>query len=178
MIKRLPILLAIILAVAGVGLIYQNHATARHQAVAIESSDNLGTDVTVPQATLKAYAAAHMGAAASVTLNGSYNRAQAAARIAAQSASNASTQVYADAQKACSGKADSLVQAHCNQAYLAAHLPLVPTPATVAAPELAQYQYHYSAPVWTADLAGALLAGGAAAALIALAGWRPRRRLT
>ena len=143
--------------------------------MAIIAADNASESVLAPLAELKQYAAAHMGAGVNLVLSGSYGRAQAAAKAAAQTASDASAAVYADAQRACSGKTDSLTQARCNQAYLAAHLPSVPAAASVQAPAVASFTYHFAAPLWTADLAGALLAGGIAAGVMALIGLRRRR---
>ena len=171
--KRMLFLVAAVgLAVAGLVCRAATSHSATAQVEQILSSDTAGIDVTPKISNLKVYANEHMGASASFTLKGSYNRAVAAAQTAAAAASN-SSQVYADAQRACSSKSDSLVQAHCNQAYLAAHLTNVPTTAPVLSPVLANYQYQVTSPAWTPDLAGALFLGALVAFVLSLA---PGRR--
>ena len=172
--RILFIIFAVVLL--GAGIVYRAASAheARAEADKIVAADLAGQDTSSAITTLKAFAAGHMGASVNFTLKGSYDRAQAAAAAAANTpAPNA--QVYADAQRACSGKSDSIVQAKCNQAYVAAHLTAVATPTPVPAPKLAGYQYAVVAPLWTPDLAGALLLG-AAAALALSAILRPRKR--
>jgi hypothetical protein len=152
---------------------------AHSQANAIVASDQVAPDPTAgsgPELTnLQSFVKSHMGTSVSFTLTGSYQRAQVASQAAtAAQASNAS--IYAAAQAACNGKTDSLVQARCNQAYLQSHLP-ASTPTPVATPKLSDYQYHLTAPIWTPDLAGALILGALIAfALLLFSLLKPRRR--
>jgi ABC-type phosphate/phosphonate transport system substrate-binding protein len=164
---------AIVLAAAGLLYRASSSHSARTQANQIVSADTAGTDTATQIASLKSYVGSHMGSSIRFSLAGSYNRAVAAAQAAA-SAGNNYSQIYADAQKACSSKSDSLVQAHCNQAYLAAHLASAPSVAPVVMPVLASYQYNLVAPLWTPDLAGALLLGALVALILGLV--IPRRK--
>jgi hypothetical protein len=176
MTKRLLfIAVAIILAAAGFYARSRNAQTAHTQANQLVRQDASGTDTTAALAALKDYVASHMGASADFTLAAAYARATAAAQAAA-AASAANSQISAQAQAHCAGKSDSITQARCNQAYLAQHLSNVPPPAPVAAPKAADYHYTLRAPVWTPDLAGALLLGSVIALAIATFGrWRRRR---
>lgn len=155
---------AVILAATGIFFRAASTHSARLAADDIVRLDTAGTDTATALASLKGFVAAHMGASVSFTLQGSYDRAQARAQAAA-AVTTPSSQIYADAQKACAGKSDSITQARCNEAYLAAHLmAAAPTPVPVPAPQLADYKYTLHAPWWTPDLAGALLLGAVAAA--------------
>jgi hypothetical protein len=165
--KRVLTGLAVALVALGLLLVYQDSRTAAHKAAAAVAADAASQDVSASLADLKAYVAAHMGTSRTVTLSGSYARAQAASTAAAQAASNASAQVYADAQRACGGKTDSITQARCNQQYIAAHLTTA-TPTPVPEPKLADYQHRLTSPVWTPSLAGVVLAGALVAAVLAL----------
>jgi len=162
--KRLLFFIAAV-ALIGTGFFFRasNGRTARAQADDLIHTDAQAASSDTALASLKSFVQDHMGASVSFTLKGSYDRAQAAAQTAATAvaaAAAAQAQIYADAQRACTSKADSLVQAHCNQAYLAAHLTNAPAPAPVPAPKLADYQYKLKSPIWTPDLAGALFIGG------------------
>lgn len=178
--KSLMFLLAAI-ALAGIGgyFRYQNGAEARRQAAVIVQIDQQdpapGTSLPAPTPTqqLKAFVAAHTGASVSYILRGSYDRAVTAANAAAQTQS-ATSQVYADAQRACSGKSDSITQARCNQEYLNSHLSQAAPPAAVAQPKLSDYTVTLHAPLWTADLAGALFLGAGAALIMAVVTGRRR----
>jgi hypothetical protein len=108
-------------------------------------------------------------------LANAYVKAQAAAQASA-AAQAANSQIYADAQRLCSGKSDSITQAKCNQDYISKHLANVPLPTPVAEPKAADYQLKLSAPLWTPDLAGAAVLGAAAAlVLLLVSGWRRKR---
>lgn len=158
---------AVILAAAGIFFRASSAHSARLQVDSIVKSDAAGTDTAAAIASLKSFAALHMGASVSFTLQSSYDRALAASKAAAPAPTN-SSQIYADAQRACAGKSDSITQARCNEAYISAHLtPATPAPAPVAAPQLADYKYAFNSPLWTPDLAGALFLGAAFAALAA-----------
>ncbi len=172
---------AIILASAGIFFRAANARSARTQANQIVKADTAGTDTHVALASLKTFTQNHMGASITFTLTGAYARAQAAAQaVAAQAAAAAAanSQIYADAQRLCSGKSDSIVQAHCNQAYLAAHLANIPPPpAPVPTPKLSDYQYNLKSPFWTSDLAGALFLGSIVALGFSLPFGRKRRKV-
>jgi len=167
MTKRFVLIVAAgVLAVAGLYAVHKNVGSVEAQVSNIMAHDINADPFTATDVTdLKSYVAAHMGTSANFTLTYSYNRARASAQ-AAQAAAAANAQVYAAAQAACSGKTDSITQAKCNANYLAAHLPSQPQSAPSAMPVLADYTYHLHAPLWTPDLAGALLLG----AVLAL-GW-------
>jgi type II secretory pathway pseudopilin PulG len=104
---------------------------------------------------------------------GSYDRA---AKAATASTGQPDTgQIYADAQRACSGKTDSVTQARCNQQYIQAHTSSLPSPSPVPQPKLAEYQHRVSAPLWTPDITGVLFLGALASAGAGLfAIWRQR----
>ncbi len=153
---------AIVLIAAGLFFRASSSHTARNQVTELTKADLAAPTSPTLLANLKTFVASHMGASVSFTLQGSYDRATAAAQAAAVAA-NATSQIYADAQKACAGKSDSVTQARCNQTYLSAHLTNTPAPAVVPAPKLADYKYNLKAPFWTPDLAGALMLGAVVA---------------
>lgn len=179
--KRLLFFLAGVV-LAGLGLFFEakDSHDAHTRANAIVQADQVaGCDMVTACGNgsiqdLQTFVKTHMGTSVSVTLNGSYTRAQSTSQAAsAAQASNAN--VYAAAQAACNGKTDSLVQARCNEAYLQAHLP-ASTPAPVPAPKLSDYQFNLKAPFWTPDLAGALLLGSLIAFVLLLFSLlKPRR---
>jgi hypothetical protein len=175
--KRLLIIVALGLAAAGLYFAYLNNGQAHRWAAAVVAADQAGADTTAQMTALRAYVAGHMGAGAEVSLAASYSRAQQAARAAA-AAQAANSQIYADAQRVCGGKRDSITQAKCQQDYLTSHLANVPLPTAVPEPKLADYQLKLRAPWWTPDLAGACFLGAAGAlGFLGWAFWR-RRRLT
>jgi hypothetical protein len=153
--RKILLILAILLATASVFAIRSNQRQARLQATAIMASDLSGEVVTTQLAQLKAYSQSHLSSSSAVTLTGSYTRAQAAATAAA-AAADTSAAVYAAAQKACSGQSDSIVQARCNAQYLSTHLSSIPATTPVPIPQPTAYQYHFTSPFWTPDLAGVL----------------------
>lgn len=167
--------LALVLIGGGLYISSQNAAEARRRAAAITAADVAGQDTAATLAGLKEYSAAHMGAGVTVTLTGSLQRAQAAAQQAAAAAQSANSEVYAAAQQACGGRRDSVTQAKCVQEYVSARLVAVPTPTPVPPLVQSDYQRRVNAPFWTPDLAGALLAGGAAALILAAAAFIKRR---
>lgn len=174
--RILFIFAAVILGGACIFVRANSAHNSRLQADQIVKSDLSGADTAAAISSLKNFVNTHMGASVTFALSGSYNRAIAAAQASA-APPNASNQVYADAQRACSGKSDSITQAKCNQNYLAQHLTVTPTPVTVPAPKLNDYQYNLVAPVWTPDLAGALLLGAVISAFLGLVLGRHRARL-
>ncbi len=168
------IFLAIAGLLAGAGLLvqYQNGQAARSKAASIEAADQQGLNTKTELDSLRRYVAGHMGASVKVTLEGSYERAQAAAQKAAADTQAAIAKVYVDAQLACVGQKNPVLQAKCNQDYVAAH----PAPATssVLAPQLADYQYDLRSPLWAPDLAGWLLLGSLSALAGSIAGFLRR----
>ena len=163
------------LVLLGAGLIARSMSAreAKSQAAAILATDKASKPTTTELAALQDYVGLHMGSGVTVTLEGTYARDQAAALAASKA--NDNSKIYADAQAACAGKSDSVTQAKCNQAYLAARL-VGPTPTPVPAPKLANYQYKLTSPAWTPDIAGALLLGAAAALGMAGITWLRGRR--
>lgn len=173
--KRILFVVAgILLAAAGIYFRAASTHEARAQADRIVAADATGADTSASITTLKDYVKLHMGASVKFTLQSSYDRANAKAKAAAAATSD-NSKIYAAAQAACAGKSDSITQAKCNSAYLAAHLSNLPTPAPVPAPVLASYQYSLRAPIWTPDLAGALMLGAAAAIALGIIFGRPKK---
>jgi hypothetical protein len=173
MAKRMMfVLAAALLAIGGLYVRSKNASSAHDQASAILRLDSSGAGASSSIESLKTYVHTHMGATVSYTLNTSYQKAVTAAQAA--QAQQSSGNVYADAQRACAGHTDSITQAKCNQAYLQAHL-TGPSPTPVPQPNLTDYQYNLRSPLWTPDLAGALMVGALAALVLGL--WRlPKRR--
>jgi hypothetical protein len=175
MTKRLLFVVAAVVLIAlGMYVRAHNASIARQQATNIVNLDSAGSDTSGAIENLKAYVLGHMGASTNFTLQVSYDRAVAQAKAAATASSN-SSKVYADAQRACSGHTDSITQARCNQEYIAHHLGSTAIPTPVAAPQLSSYQYHFRAPLWTPDLAGAFVLGGLAALVLGLVPFPARR---
>jgi hypothetical protein len=159
------VLAALVLAAAGIYVQWQNSQHAKNLAQSIEQQDLAGTSTTQSVADLGTYVKSHMGATVSYTLTGSYNRAVAAAKSSA-AAEESNQGVYAAAQAACMSHANSIVQAECNQAYLQSHATELQSPAPVATPKLASYEYTVKSPFWTPDLAGALMLGAIASLIV------------
>lgn len=168
--------LALILIGGGIYMSSQNAAEARRKAAAITAADVAGQDTAPGLAGLKNFAAAHMGSGVTVTLTGSLQRAEAAAQQAAAAAQAANSEVYVAAQQACGGRRDSVTQAKCVQDYVSARLVAVPAPTPVPPPKASDYQRRINAPLWTPDLAGALLAGGSASLILATSSFIKRKR--
>lgn len=133
----------------------------------ILAKDAAGQDPTTDLATLKTFAATHMAAGVKVELAAAYQRDTSAAQAAAQP----NGQIYANAQKACASKADSITQARCVTDYVNKNLK--PT-ATVSMPDHSKYVYDFTSPTWTPDAAGALMLG--TAGLLGLAIFSSLRR--
>ncbi len=170
--KRLLLVFAVLLAAAGFYARYYNHQQAQALVKTVQEADSAGQDTTQQVKTLNDYVKSHMGATVTYRLDSGYKRAQDQARAAA-TAQAANAKIYADAQRACSSKKDSISLAKCNQDYLAKHLVNLPNPTPVPEPRLADYQPTVTAPLWTPDLAGALLL--AALFLVGWVGWRQLR---
>jgi hypothetical protein len=173
--KRLFFILAIALMLSGLYVRHQNGQEATKRAKALQQLDASGQDPTASLAALKQFVNGHMGAQASGTLAVAYAKAQAAAQAAAQ-AQAANSQIYADAQRICGGKSDSITQAKCNQDYLSKHLVAIPNTGPITAPDPAVYTYSFKSPLWTADLAGVLALGGLLVLVWLIITGRRRRR--
>jgi len=174
--RMLFVLAAIVLGALGLYNLSQNNQTAHSLASEIVQVDSSNSPDTQSVTTdLKDFVKAHMGASVTYTLTGSYNRALAVAQ-ASQAAQDSSTKLYADAQKACMGKTDSLTQARCNEAYIQAHQSSVPAASPVPTPKQSDYQVKLQSPLWTPDLAGALLLGSVVALVAGLLLGRRSRR--
>lgn len=157
--------LALVLIGVGIYMSQQSATEARRQAAAIVAADKAGQDTLLAQAQLKNYTALHMGSSVTLTLTGSLQRAKDAAQKAAAAAEAANSQIYAEATKACGGRRDSVTQAKCVGEYVSARLVAAPSPTPVPPPNQADFQRQFKSPVWSPDLAGALLLGGAASLL-------------
>ena len=144
--------IAVIAFVIGIWQVVAHQQHAGILAAKITTDDTAGLDTTADQQALATYVSTHMATSRTVLLVGSYNRAVQAAQAAANPASNGS--VYAAAQAACASHANSLVQANCVQAYLAAHSSTGTNPQPAATPTKAAYTKSFTAPGWTADSAG------------------------
>ncbi|HEY2003526.1 MAG TPA: hypothetical protein VGH44_00225 [Candidatus Saccharimonadia bacterium] len=170
--RMLFVLAAIVLGVLGLYNLSENNKTSHALADEIVQIDSSSSpDVNSVVADLKDFVKTHMGASVTYTLTGSYNRALAAS----QAAQDPNTKLYADAQQACMGKTDSLTQARCNEAYIQQHMTGVPAFSPVPTPKQSDYQVKLHSPLWTPDLAGALLLGAVVALVTALLlGWRRR----
>jgi hypothetical protein len=144
--------IAVIAFVVGVSqvIVHQHHAGTL--AAKVTTDDATGLDTTSDQQVLARYVATHMATSRTVLLSASYNRALQAAQAASNPTSNGT--VYSAAQAACASHADSLVQARCVQAYLAAHSTSGTNPQVVTTPVKADYTKTFTAPNWTADSAG------------------------
>ena len=143
---------ALIAGVFGVfqAISHQHHAN--QLTAVITAADQNGQDTAGPQQVLKTYVHRHMAVSETVFLSGSYGRAAQAAQSEANPASNG--QVYAQAQAACAGHADSITQANCVQSYVASHATASANPQAVTQPTKAAFTKKFTAPSWTADSAG------------------------
>lgn len=142
--------------VFGVFAIGQNAGSAQDLASKVLSLDNSNQSVSSAQTDLAKYVHGHMGASVTVFLNASYQRAV----VAANSTPNTSGQVYHDAQAACVSRTTAVNQAKCVQDYVDAHATPGQASATPNQVSKTPYTLTYSAPRWTPDLAGILLAVG------------------
>jgi hypothetical protein len=174
MMKRILFVLAAA-ALGFAGLYYRglNAKEAQTRADAVVEQDLAGQDTAPSVASLKDYVKTHTGASSNFTLTGAYDRDMAAYKAA--SGGQNQNQIYADAQKACAGKSDSITQAKCNAEYLQNHLSTAPTPSAQPEPQINKYVYNLRSPLWTPDLPGALLLGAVLALLFGLGGLFGRR---
>lgn len=153
------------LILAGAQL-FQNQRLARRLASDIQARDSQGKATSVQLAQLRLHARTHMNAGAEVFLAGSYNRDTAKAQEQAKTSSDGA--IYQRAQAAC-GKGSSIEQANCVAAYIASNSSPGKNPVIPRLPESGEYEHKFRSPVWTPDLAGALLMGSLVTAGIAAA---------
>lgn len=163
------------LVLAGMLVVGFNQRQASQKVSAIEAADMAGQPVETLRKDLADYAALHMGVRVSYELTGSYNRAVDSTKAAVAAASAANSQIYAEAQKQCAGKTDSVTQARCNQEYLASRLQPTNSPNLIA-PQLSNFKTTVVSPAFAPDLAGALLAGGILACLYGIFNLITQRR--
>jgi hypothetical protein len=176
MMKRIFfVLAAAALGFAGLYFRGQNAAEANRRADAIVEMDLAGQDPAASIEALKTYVASHMGASVDFTLTTAYDRDLKAYQAATASADQ--SQLYTQAQQACSAQRDSVAQARCVTQYVQARMAAAtPAPSPPPEPKLAKYRYDLNSPLWSADLPGALLLGAVIAALFAVAGLFTRRK--
>lgn len=159
----------IIIAIIGLGYSgYQltlDSQTASSLQGAIVAKDNAGSDSAPEQAQLTAFSVGHMLTGRSVFLEGSYNRAKAAAQQAGSSQANGN--VYAQGQAACAGRADSITQAKCVTTYVSTHAQPAANPQPVVLPKQADFTKNFPSPTWTADATGVSLLVGSAGLILA-----------
>ncbi len=166
--KRVAMVLFITAALAALFGFMQLGIHQRHvaeQVGAIIKADKAGEVIAGTENDLVAYTRSHMKTSTRYVLEGSYARAVESAQAAANPASNG--QVYAAAQTACAGRADSVAQARCVQTYLATHATPAANPSAVSLPEKGDYTKSVSSPGWTPDSAGLALLVTVAAFVLA-----------
>lgn len=153
---------AIGVALIAATLLVTNRQNTVDQATKIVAADQAGTDVETDMLKLQAYAASHMKVNVKFTLTGSYDRAVSAAKQAAA----ASNSVYAAAQASCDKQGvDSIRQARCVSAYVAANGGTVPD---VQLPSKATFTHQYVGPAWSFDLPGILFIISGLMAIVAV----------
>ena len=143
-----------------------NQQSVSDQMNQMAAYDAQGKATTAQQQQLKQFIESHTGLSAQLFLQSSFERAEEAAKAAANPSS--SGQLYAQAQAACGGKSDSVTQARCVQQYIAARGPANPNPQPVVAPSRADYTFEAKSPMIVADTVGLLLIAMVALALIGL----------
>lgn len=144
------------------GLLYRNSAVStQSQVTAIMANDKAGKPVDAQIKKLTVYTKAHMNAATSFALQGSYSRAYSTAQAAALQQTKAGAQVYSDAQANCSAKVDSIQLSNCVTNYIATHS--TPNQAVAATVSIDKNQFirTLKSPVWTWDSSGVFIIIGA-----------------
>lgn len=159
-------LLALILAAAGILSAVDNRKQALNLASAIVAKDRAAADVTADIDELKQLSNQHMGSSQTLFLAGSYDRAVAAAKTTTDPA--ASSRIYAEAQASCASLKDSISQSSCISSYLSKNMQPAPNPKPAELPSKDKYTIAIGSPLWSPDMAGALLLGAAAAAALGI----------
>ncbi len=165
---------AIVLGAFALGTQAHNHGEAVQRASVVVAADRAGSSTAAALKQLRNYVGAHTGSTVTLSLSGSYTRAQTAAEEYARS-QGGTGQLYAEGQQKCAGKADSVVQARCVQTYVSQHLAAISTPVAVTPPNPKDYSLTINAPAFAFDLATGLF-GLATALAIAAAFYLVRRK--
>jgi hypothetical protein len=132
------VVIAIVAILAALAAVGTHRAHVAKLSSHIQAQDAAGQDVTVNQQSLQAYVGQHMFTSANVYLKAGYDRAVAASQQAGQSQANGT--VYAQAQTSCDQKGvDSIRQANCVQAYVAAHSSAQANPQSAPMPTPASF---------------------------------------
>ena len=165
---RYFIVVAIICALAGIVFLRANSQNAANLRAQLLQSDTQSQDITSQLNQIKTYVFRHMNASVKFELTGSYERAVAAAKQA--QAVNQSGDIYAQAQAVCGQDVGtgSVAQVKCVEDYLNQHVTPGTNPQLTTLPDRSLYNYSFSSPTWTADLAGLSLLAAILAALVAL----------
>lgn len=166
---------ALLLAV-GFGARYQNSTTLRSLVEVVIAMDSSGKDTASPLKSARDYAAGHMSAPIRIILQASYERAVEKAKAAVTPPVN-NAEVYAQAQRVCGTKTDSVTQARCNQNYIASRLAPAETPSPAELPKISDYTYDLKPPLWTSDVAGVSFVLSAVLLFAGLAKTLVRRKL-
>lgn len=141
--------------IAAVGCLIYYQRTANAKATQVEQLDVAASpEAVTATAELKRYVESHMGVSATVQLQGSQQRAEAAANAAA---SQPGSEVYAQAQAACAKSGDSIAQSKCVTAYIGSHSAPAANPQPVAMPDPAQFSQSFHGSNWTMDGTGIAL---------------------
>jgi hypothetical protein len=157
--KRYLLIAALILTGIGLSMLASYRSQAVQAAQSIISKDAVGDDTTADIKALTDYVHGHTRASVSFTLDGSYNRAVAAAQqTAAGGSGNASA--YSTATAACTQR-DPVKTANCITAYIQTHTAPGAQPSAVAMPDKSKYTYNLNAPGWAPDAAGLSLLAAA-----------------
>ncbi len=157
---------AIVLSAFALGTQAHSHSEAVQRASVVVAADRAGSPTEAALKQLRRYVAAHTGSTVTLTLSGSYTRAQTAAEEYARS-QGGTGQLYAEGQQKCASKADSIALARCVQAYVSQRLSTIPTPVVVAPPNPKDYVLTIKAPSFAFDFATVLFASSSALAVIA-----------
>ena len=156
----------ILLSAFALGTQTHNHSEAVQRASIVVAADRAGTSTDIALKQLRKFVSSHTGSTVTLTLSGSYTRAQTAAEESARS-QGGTGQLYAEGQQKCAGKANSIVQANCVQTYVSQHLATISTPVAVAPPNPKDYILNLKAPAFALDFATALFVLSSAFAVTA-----------
>jgi hypothetical protein len=166
---------AILLSAFALGTQAHNHSEAVQRASVVVAADRAGSSTGEALKSLKKYVGGHTGSSVTLTLSGSYTRAQTAAEEYARS-QGGTGQLYAEGQQKCAGKADSVVQARCVQSYVSQHLATIATPVAVAPPNPKDYIITIKSPAFASDFATLLFAGSTGLFVIAVYAFIRRKK--
>ena len=131
-----------------------NARTANERATAMAAFTDPGQLATA-QSSLENFVATHVNASVMVQRVAAYQEAVKAAQVAA---GPQPTSLYEQAQAACAGRGNSIVQAQCNQAFLRDRAGPTPTPVPVVMPDANLYRSSLTSPLVARDAATGWLA--------------------